>query len=239
MIKQQVLHNFSKQAKQYDTHASIQAYAAQRLAHLIALYPKPNSILEIGCGTGLLTRHLKDFNPDLYLVTDISSTMIHQCRQAVPHNSFLVMDGELLALDCIFDLVISNFAFQWFNEIENSMLELLCYGRNLAFAVPGPATFYQWCHLCESLNIESGIRPFLSFSDYQRIFNNFQVHHLSQEFHTFTFPHWLKFWQSIKKIGGHTPHADYIPQNLNAIKSHLLKQEAVLTYEVIFGIIGH
>lgn len=237
MIKQQILHNFSQNAQSYDTHAPIQAHAARQLAFLLDLEQKPESILEIGCGTGLLTNHLNLWNPKLYLVSDISRAMVHRCQERIPHNNFLVMDGELLAIDCTFDLTVSNFTFQWFSHMESSLLELLNYSHRLAFSVPGPATFHQWAQFCHTHHLSSGVQNFLSMEDYKHIFAKHHIRHMANEYHTLTFPHWLAFWQSIKGIGGHTPRKEHLPQNLKALKSVLTQGEATITYDIIYCIV--
>lgn len=237
MIKQQILHNFNQHVQSYDTHAQIQAHAAHHLASLVEHQGRADSILEIGCGTGLLTNHLSKTKPSLYLVSDISKAMVRHCQQRIPQNNFLVMDGELLAIDCTFDLIVSNFTFQWFTQIQNSLLELLSYGRTLAFSVPGPKTFQQWVDLCQTYNLPCGIQHFPSLDDYSRIFKNHRIRHMENEQHLVTFPHWLKFWQSVKGIGGHTPHKEHHPQNLKSLKSVLTGNQATVTYDIIYCLI--
>ncbi len=237
MIKQKILHNFSLQAERYDSHAQIQAHAADKLVTLLRNRSKPDSILEIGCGTGLLTYHLNSWKPKLYLVSDISRNMVRQCQQRTPLNHFLVMDGELLAIDCTFDLTVSNFTFQWFSHLEHSLLELLNYSQCLAFSVPGPSTFQEWTQFCENHQLSSGVQPFLSMDDYKRIFAPYTLYHMENERHTLTFPHWLAFWKSVKGIGGHTPHKEHHPQNLTALKSVLSMGEATITYDIIYCIV--
>ena len=58
--KQNVNRHFSKAAAEYDRYACVQKKMAQRLIQKIQLERPPQHILEIGCGTGCLTRELAE-----------------------------------------------------------------------------------------------------------------------------------------------------------------------------------
>ena len=49
--------NFSKHARGYDRYARLQKIMADRLASFLPNI-MPDKVLEIGCGTGLFTKHL-------------------------------------------------------------------------------------------------------------------------------------------------------------------------------------
>ena len=74
---------FGRAAARYEAHAPAQRAAARRLAEDIArldLPPRPR-ILEIGCGTGLLTRELaRRLGPADWMLTDISPAMLEIAR---------------------------------------------------------------------------------------------------------------------------------------------------------------
>jgi malonyl-ACP O-methyltransferase BioC len=235
MTKKVILHHFSQQAHSYEQYAMIQKHSAAHLARLIRQRPIPGSFLEIGCGTGLLAKQLGSWQPKVYLATDLSSKMIDICQQQNLPNSFLVMDGEQIALDCMFDLVASNFTFQWFRHPQQSLLELLSYGRCLAFAVPGPATFKEWSQACALRGLKSGVLSFLGQEDYHTLFKSHQMLHLQTEYLRLSYPHWLGFWKDIKKIGAHTSHPFYLRQNLP--KSLMLEGPVTITYEIIYCVV--
>jgi len=73
------------------------------------------AVLEIGCGTGQLTRHLAALGFQLTAI-DIGSAMISTARSNVTDGatSFEVTSFEdLQVADCSFDLIISATAFHW------------------------------------------------------------------------------------------------------------------------------
>ena len=70
-----IVESFSKHAKTYDRRAFLQKNMAETLASLIP-EKNINNILEIGCGTGLFTRHLIALSPKHITLNDISSAMM-------------------------------------------------------------------------------------------------------------------------------------------------------------------
>ncbi len=78
---------FGAAARRYEDHAPVQRITAERLADDIALLPLPRHprILEIGCGTGLLTRALaRRIGPADWTVTDISPGMLAAAQSRPP-----------------------------------------------------------------------------------------------------------------------------------------------------------
>ncbi|MFH0880119.1 MAG: hypothetical protein V2A34_10440, partial [Lentisphaerota bacterium] len=59
-----VHHRFSAAAETYEQQARIQAGAAQKLMQIARSIPHPSQILDMGCGTGLLTRLLLTRYPE-------------------------------------------------------------------------------------------------------------------------------------------------------------------------------
>ena len=72
------------------------------------------AVLEIGCGTGQLTRQLAERSVDLTAI-DIGPAMVAAARQAVPDPAvrFQVSSFEDFADDGPFDLIVSATAFHW------------------------------------------------------------------------------------------------------------------------------
>ena len=57
-----IIESFSKYVKSYDRNALLQKTMGERLAVLLP-NPLPSPVLEMGCGTGLFTRHLLALRP--------------------------------------------------------------------------------------------------------------------------------------------------------------------------------
>jgi malonyl-CoA O-methyltransferase len=76
-----VAQSFGARADTYDDHADLQRAVAERLARLLPPLKRPR-VLELGCGTGLFSRHLlaRYADGDL-LLTDLAPSMVEQCRR--------------------------------------------------------------------------------------------------------------------------------------------------------------
>lgn len=84
---------FSDKADHYESHAFIQAdLAAWTAQWLDRLDPLPGPALEIGAGTGLFTRHLVSWHPDI-IATDASAAMVALGKENVPSATWDLQDA--------------------------------------------------------------------------------------------------------------------------------------------------
>ena len=111
--------SFSKASSRYETVASIQDQAAEFLVRQIeALHFQEESILEVGAGTGLLTRRLLALFPKAtFLAVDLSPKMLHVLWHKLSLSdqrrlSFLTRDMDELH-EQGHTLITSSFALQW------------------------------------------------------------------------------------------------------------------------------
>ena len=156
---------FDLAAASYDRFAPLQRVVAGRLADRIAAsVPDPGRavrILEIGCGTGLLTRALRRRLPQATVVaSDLSPAMLQACRARMPGDHRLL----LLAADAVqpavsggFDLICSSLALQWLDDPEATLaalMRLLLPGGTLHVATLVAGTLDGWrdAHLAEGLS---------------------------------------------------------------------------------------
>ena len=120
-----ICRHFSRAASTYDSGASIQRELACSLAHSVTsqaghlAWPR---ILEIGCGTGFLTRELSQLHPAReYWVNDISEAMLRKVAplsKSFPSTQWKSMlgDAEHLIWPNGLDAVVSSSAVQWFSN---------------------------------------------------------------------------------------------------------------------------
>jgi malonyl-CoA O-methyltransferase len=117
-------HRFSLAASTYNEVAEVQVQVAQTLS---AMLPPPAGIvrmLEVGCGTGLLTQHLIDRYPDAEIhALDISSAMIGQAKQQVSRHvqSWICADYTSFDTELKYDLICSSSTLHWLTPLEETL----------------------------------------------------------------------------------------------------------------------
>ena len=166
-FKREMIAAFSKMAVTYDEYAAIPRLAAEKLtASLepwIDMVPD-GPILEIGCGTGLVTEKILTLFPGrTFIISDISSNMVEICkdrlkRKGLLHDkiSFKVLDAEELKKKDEFALIVSGFTIQWFQDamfVGYNLIDALKHTGLLIMSFPGSRSFYQWKSACDELQI--------------------------------------------------------------------------------------
>ena len=146
--KKLIIDRFSKAQTTYDANALAQKEIAFRLSELISeAIPQnysPNSMFEIGCGTGLLTRTLlSSYSLDTVHLNDISNAfapLFSDLEKQHDYN-FYVKDAEEVTLNREYDLIVSSSVFQWFNHIPSFLEKIrqhLSSEGIFAFSTFGP-----------------------------------------------------------------------------------------------------
>lgn len=167
--KQQISDNFSRSAPDYDRHALLQKEMADGLLKKLINF-KPENILDIGCGTGYLTRKLAEMFPRAEaLGIDIAPGMIEVAnRQKRSNLRFSIGDGEGVKGKEKYDLAVSNASLQWMDaeKVFRGVHKILKAGGQFAFTTFGPRTLRELK--------ESGFRVnhFLSAKELKQIIGN-------------------------------------------------------------------
>lgn len=142
--------NFRRRAATYEQYAQVQrAMAGELLRQNEAAVQAAGRILEVGCGTGNLTKELRRLNSQAWLLAvDLDPEILRRARAGLAGDegvAWLAMDAEDLTQG-EFDLIIANSVFQWFSRPEATLAryhQMLRPGGVLAFSAMGPATFRE------------------------------------------------------------------------------------------------
>lgn len=121
--KQLITRRFSRAVESYNREAVAQRQIAHRMSDMLNRYlPRPCSrILEIGSGTGFLTRRLMDtLHPETLVLNDICQEMSTCFNDLLGSGrvTFLAGDAETLSFPKGQDLIVSCSALQWFVSPE-------------------------------------------------------------------------------------------------------------------------
>lgn len=241
--KDQVAAAFSAAAATYEAAARAQALSADHLAAIVLALPRPprTRVLEFGCGTGLLTRRLLPLIEGDWLITDLSPAMLETARAIAPHARFQVMDAEAPEVgDQRFDLIVSNLAAQWFNDLGAAigrLTALLAPGGYLVFSTLGADSFRQWRDVHHGLGLSSGIPAFPSRTELEKILPTARI---DQQVFTLAYDDGRAFATELKRIGAGTPTPGHRPLKVADMRRVLqrLGQPAPITYDVLHAVIG-
>jgi len=119
---------FSASALTYDTYAEIQKISVMSLTELIKTVPKPERVIEIGCGTGLLTELLyTSIKPLEIYALDISNQMILSAQKRladIKNVKWICNNINSVKHKDYFDMAVSSSTVHWIKPLENFFITL-------------------------------------------------------------------------------------------------------------------
>jgi malonyl-CoA O-methyltransferase len=142
---------FDRAAKTYDAAALVQREIGDRLVErldYVRLVPK--RVLDLGCGTGGITKPLLARYPEADIVgVDLALAMVEQTKQLASSSRLTGVCADVQFLpfqdDCA-ELLISNLMLQWCNDLVAVFQECARVLRPkglFTFATFGPDTLYE------------------------------------------------------------------------------------------------
>lgn len=242
---------FSGAAATYDAAAAPQARAAGRLAELVLAAGLPASprVLELGCGTGLLTRRLLgSIAGGSWLITDLSAAMVEATRANLDDASLddnrvtvRVMDAERpdLPLSSV-DLIVSNLAAQWFTDLPGTLARLsglLAPGGRMMLSTLGAGTFAEWRQAHDRLGLACGTPAYPDATALAAMAPaGVRAQILSEPF-AVSYPDAAAFLAALKAIGAGTPRPGYTPLPAGSLRRVMagLGGPCSVTYDVLYA----
>ena len=118
--------NFSRIALEYEDYAEVQRKASYVLLKLLRIRHH-EYILDLGCGTGHITRRIREMTDGKVVGIDPSEGMI---REAITKSRGMGIVYEVKSAEEMnyyeeFDVIFCNSTMQWFNDPEKALIN--CY----------------------------------------------------------------------------------------------------------------
>jgi len=150
--KEMVRQSFDVASQSYNQYTSLQRQIGDRLlSNEAAKNNRYQSVLDIGSGTGYLTKKLSELSgvDNLYAL-DIAVGMLKQTRHHLggyQAKGLICADAEKLPItDGIIDVIYSNLAFQWCENLEKVFCQtyrVLQPKGSFVFSTFGPSTLFE------------------------------------------------------------------------------------------------
>ncbi len=249
MRKAQIGAAFGAAADHYEACASVQRDVALHLAQMASPLRLPDDarILEIGCGTGLLTREIRKCWPGATLIaTDISDDMLQIARRSGLDADFMVMDGEAPTFDApSFDLILSSLTFQWFTDLPGALMRLhglLKPGGSLSFSTMGSESFARWREAHDSCAETAGIASYPTLDELRTLLAPYPDAFARDEHHPLPNSGGAALIHHFRSIGAQVPRDGYRPLSPAALRRAIPAFDLAggeTSYHVLYGRITH
>lgn len=257
--KRQIRRSFNKAAATYETADDLQQEVAAVLLQRLNYLPlKPQTVTDLGCGTGRLLQALYKRYPKAQLYgVDIADNMLKQAQRKNAawlwrnnNRHFICADAMALPLpNHSVDLLVSNLTLQWCDELSAVLQEcarILKPGGTFFFSTFGPDTLQE---LRESWAVTDTMPHVNRFTD---------MHHLGDQVLAAGLAHPVmdreimrryhadvgSLMRSLKQIGAHNVQSNRIRglsgkrafQNMREAYARFRSPQGLpATYEVLYG----
>lgn len=203
--------SFDGVSEEYGGKSLVQQAAARRLISMLALRGD-ESVLDVGCGPGHITRLLANATLGRVVGVDVSQGMIETARATYPGLEFIRVAAEDLDFHQEFDDVFCNSTMQWFTDADRAvraMWEALKPGGTLGLACPSTPEFAPWFNeIVRAVAVKPEIEP--------------------------TFAHWRSPWFHLPDIDAY--HAFFEERGFTTAHIGLIHESDEFTVEDAFGV---
>jgi malonyl-CoA O-methyltransferase len=167
-------HTFDRFAGIYDEHAALEQEVGSRLLERLDFHRlAPQRIVDLGCGTGLISAALKArFRKAQVIGLDSSRMMLAQLQRRSaflrPLRAVCANFAALPLPERSSELVISNLALQWSIDLESLFAEIrrvLAPGGMLLFSSLGPGSFWELRTVLADCGAAQSVREFADILD--------------------------------------------------------------------------
>lgn len=246
--------SFSAAATTYDAAALVQIEAARRLRESMEVVVSnlpDGPVLEIGCGTGIMTSHILSLLPNRQIkITDLSLAMIETCRVNISarfgllsNMTFEQLDAHKIDSKSKYASVVCSFSLQWFQDFAGILARLsesLLPGGMFFFAVPSSGSFPEWREVCRqagAIFTGNGLpdaKDLQSLARETGLTYSFRTESISSSHRSA-----LAFFQSLRAVGA-SLQLNRTPDPSNLLKvmrawDNFAAPEVISTYQVCYG----
>lgn len=258
--KREVRKAFEHSAARYDEVAVLQREVASRLLERLDLFKlQPQTILDIGCGTGYCSNALAQHYPKARIIAmDMAHAMVKHTRERFSFiqrkwrgHSFACADAERLPFaDQSFEMIFSNLTVQWCGDLDGLFKEfrrVLKPGGVLLFSTLGPDTLKELRAAWAAVDGHVHVNTFTDMHDVGDAMVRARLADpvMDMEMITITYLEGMTLMRDLKVLGAHNVNAGRNPgltgrARINAVLDAYEKFRTAdgmlpASYEVLYG----
>lgn len=247
---------FNRACRTYDRFAAVQQEVGERLDERFEwLKIEPRRILDLGAGTGQMTRAMQKRYPAAQVVAlDLAEQML----AVIPKTGRLFKRRRVVCADMhalpfkpgSFDVVVSNFSLQWSHDLAVVMAEVarvLTSGGAFVFSTLGPDTLQECRTAWMSVDGSVHTHGFLDMHDVgdALLSSCFVDPVMDQEQLTLYYRSPTELIEELRGVGVGNTHTDRLQgltgrktwqRFMDGLESQRTERGIPLTYEVVYGL---
>ena len=242
-----IRNNFNSASSNYDDNAFLQNEIANRLAEKLKVISiKPQTIIDLGSGTGLLSKKTAEIFPNANLVcVDFAQKSLLKNPQnlKVCANAY-----ELPFASNSIDFIVSNLMMQWCPDLKalfNECFRVLKPEGLILFTTFGPDTLKELKRSWSAVDSSAHVNNFIDMHDIgdQMLQSGFQSPIMEMENITLTYEKVLDLMHDLKSIGAQNVSnrsktltgKTKFKKMIEMYESYRSDGKLPATYEVIYG----
>ena len=238
---------FNDAASNYDDNAFLQSEIANRLAEKLKVISiKPQTIIDLGSGTGLLSNKTAEIFPNANL---ICVDFAQQSLLKNPQNLKVCANAyELPFASNSVDFIVSNLMMQWCPDLKalfNECFRVLKPEGLILFTTFGPDTLKELKRSWSAVDSSAHVNNFIDMHDIgdQMLQSGFQSPIMEMENITLTYEKVLDLMHDLKSIGAQNVDSrskaltgkTKFKKMIEMYESYRSDGKLPATYEVIYG----